>query len=449
MRGRTTSMRLRLAIGFGVALVAALLLVPAAAAAPKVATTTDKAQVVTVIRSLEPNGCSYTGIIRWQAVKGVSSYTVLFNDSAFTPPEQSAVISEPFAQDQYDPTYPALNAPAGTHQGVWTGSTSSGPCESYDYSERLTDARVKYKAPKCNINDKAASRAQKKKCKVTLSGSVFARECVGEDAGEPGGECEAQFLPAEGRAVVADGPKGNAEGETNAKGYYELEVPKGSYTVRVAGVGKKVDPTTREVNANGNVSNLDFHLCKTPPGYEGKSLGCDLVEIRGTVVAFDGSPYSPGVVVAAPGDLVRTDAQSHFDGLLVPRGKVTVTAASPENSTRESQTVNATREVNTLKVKLPFTLHVSQATGSGVFIQLTGLPRAPVTVRISTVPHPNASCSSDQSQEVPTTTTRHANLVFEPTIGGFMESPRFCADQYIASVYQGSKTLGDTSFAIP
>jgi hypothetical protein len=287
-------------------------------------------------------------------------------------------------------------------------------------------------------------------CGATLSGHVFVHKCVGS-----GGGCDSvKVVGADGRSVSVAGPSGHKDTLTDANGFWQMKVPRGNYTVRIPGAGKSVQPASRSVRARGDVRGLDFDVCKPPPGYTGKHLGCDLVEIRGTVLAFDGTPYGLAHL-SAPGDFTNSDAHGHFAGLLVPIGLVFVTVRSGTGifPTEAEVAVNATRKVNTVRVTLPIKIQIQPARAEGGWgVALDGLPRTPVTFHIQhNVPVLTRSCVDKQDENVSASPDRSMAFPMTPQSGGFplMEgAPHFCRGLYTATVVQGTRTLATTTFVI-
>lgn len=177
-------------------------------------TTTDKASVVSVHQEVD-GGCSDAGVIRWKAVKGVDSYTVVFNDAAYAGAEQRVAVGEPFAGDNSYPAGSPLNAPGGMHQLVWTGGSYSPPCSApVDYSGRLTNARVEY-APEFGV----------------ISGRVVDPRGLGVPDVQ---------IKAKGKASL--------RATTEFDGDYRIEVPAAKVgTYEVTPDGKGFDPESKRV----------------------------------------------------------------------------------------------------------------------------------------------------------------------------------------------------------
>ena len=193
----------------------ALFIVLSPASARKPDNTVTASATVVSVAIHRSDYCSDNGIIRWTAVKGVDSYTVLFNDAAYGGAEQSVTVAEPFPDDQREPPGSPLNAPAGTHQLNWTGIYGSPPCgEPVDYSGRLTNARVKY------VREGAY-----------IDGRITTPPCVEEPC-----------VSVEGIKVTAKGEETKSD-STDADGRYSIKVKKGTYTVVPKGGGLEFDPT--------------------------------------------------------------------------------------------------------------------------------------------------------------------------------------------------------------
>jgi hypothetical protein len=279
---------------------------------------------------------------------------------------------------------------------------------------------------------------------VVLSGSVFARECIPHE--EP---CKLDVVPVKGKAVIAAGPKRKYETETGADGSYALPVLKGTYKVRTVG-SRSVQPASHSVAAQHDVSRLDFDVCTEPQGYKGPKLGCRLVEIDGQAVDIAGKPYEHANASVA-GDTAEADAHGHFV-LYAEPGTVAVDVASWAEGIHRatgSATVHATAKINTVRVTLQPRISVTQASATGVFVHVDGLPLTPGALTFAIEHEPpivNSTCISQQSQQVTEPSNRIKSTVFAAP-GGLL-SQSFCKGNYNATVVSGGTTLATEPFTI-
>lgn len=174
-----------------------------------------------------------SGGFRWAAVKGVTAYTVVFNDGAYGGSEQRISVAAdedgnwPGDRPPEGENHPEWNAPKGIHQVGWTGGAGFGPgsCEGFeqpDYSGRLTNAHVEY----------------------YLSGEYV----IGTVRGPCGnGVCP----PLAGVKVTAKGP-GGGSATTNAGGGYTIKVKKGTYKVSARKGDLAFSPESHKVKVGAN-----------------------------------------------------------------------------------------------------------------------------------------------------------------------------------------------------
>jgi hypothetical protein len=253
-----------------------------------------------------------------------------------------------------------------------------------------------------------------------------------------------------GKAVIAAGPKRKYETETGADGSYALPVLKGTYKVRTVG-SRSVQPASHSVAAQHDVSRLDFDVCTEPQGYKGPKLGCRLVEIDGQAVDIAGKPYEHANAFVA-GDTAEADAHGHFV-LYAEPGTVAVDVASWAEGIHRatgSATVHATAKINTVRVTLQPRITVTQASATGVFAHIDGLPLTPGTLTFAIEHNPpivNSTCISEQSQQITGPSNRIKSTVFEAPSGLLSQS--FCKGNYNATVLSGGTTLATEPFAIP
>ncbi len=172
------------------------------------------------------------GYIRFAAIRGVTSLTVVFNDGAYGGAEQrvSAYADEEgnWTQDHPEGSddYPDLIPPKGEHQIGWTGGAYFGPGEcqpdNTDYSTRMTNAHTEY----------------------YREGEYIDGQVIGPCAD---GECP----PAKGVKVTAKGPGGGSD-TTTASGRYSIKVKKGTYTVVPNKGDLRFDPKSKKVSVGTN-----------------------------------------------------------------------------------------------------------------------------------------------------------------------------------------------------
>jgi hypothetical protein len=249
---------------------AALNAVPAQAE-PK--PTIGPATVVTFKHQEESDGvCTggATGFIRWPAIKGVSSYTVVFNDAAYGGAEKRVPVAADAEGDWPADTppegamYPQANAPKGQHQLIWTGSTYGGPApcqpDTTDYSTRLTNAHTEY----------------------TREGEFI--------DGIVTGPCEDDACPpTRGVKVSAKGDGGGSD-TTDAIGRYSIKVKKGDYTVVPSKGTLDFEPKQKQVHvganktatANFRASALSYDLEASYARFTTAVVGTDRIRFEGT-----------------------------------------------------------------------------------------------------------------------------------------------------------------------
>ncbi len=180
-------------------------------------TKTEPAHSFTLVAT---NGtdCAYYGALRWRAISGVTSYTVLFDDPALGGP-QSVVVSKPWPDDhKQEGDLSAVKTPGGTHQLVWTGLFGCG--ETPDFSWRFVHPRVKY----------------------TVKGEFIDGTVTGDCRPAP---CD----PIDGVRVTARGPSGGSD-TTDKRGDYSIKVKEGTYVVAPDFVNLKFDPPDRRVRVS-------------------------------------------------------------------------------------------------------------------------------------------------------------------------------------------------------
>lgn len=234
-------------LGFA-AVLAPALLGPTGALGSEPKLVTAPAQV-TSLGYCEEDGGYYqsgsSGGFRWTAVKGVTAYTVVFNDGAYGGAEQRIAVaaeedgSWPADNPPEGVNHPEWNAPSGTHQVGWTGGAGFGPgsCAGYeppDYSERLTNAHVEY----------------------YLDGEYV--------LGTVRGPCrDGACPPLGGVKVTAKGP-GGGSATTSASGAYSIKVKKGEYKVTARKGDLEFSPESKTVKVGTNRSKTANFTAKYP-----------------------------------------------------------------------------------------------------------------------------------------------------------------------------------------
>lgn len=214
-----------------IGLLALALLVPASAGAAEPKPVSAPAQVWSIGYCDSADGfydVKTIGGFRWSAVKGVTSYTLVFNDGAYGGAEQRVPVSADAEGNWADDNppegekHPDWNAPKGIHQMLWTGGVGFGPggCEGFeqpDYSGRLTNARVEY----------------------LLDGEYV--------MGTVKGPCQNKVCPPlAGVRVTAKGP-GGGSATTDPTGAYSIKVKKGTYEVTAKKGGLDFSPGSHTV----------------------------------------------------------------------------------------------------------------------------------------------------------------------------------------------------------
>lgn len=213
-----------------------------------------------------------------------------------------------------------------------------------------------------------------RKGEVTLSGGVLKRVCVDI-------ECNTlEVAPAPNEQVVARDSSGNDHlALTNDRGNYSIDVPAGHYDVFLNGENRSPEPQSRSVDANDDVRHLDFKICTPPPGAfdQGEQApGCNLVEVSGVIWDVERKPYK-GATVVGPGDRSLTGANGRFS-LLVPKGRVELTAYGEIGLAQEPESLRATKRRNELPdpIVIRPKIVVHQASLETVLVGLDGLPRS-------------------------------------------------------------------------
>ncbi|KAA0274128.1 MAG: hypothetical protein EDQ89_02835 [Acidobacteria bacterium] len=150
-----------------------------------------------------PPACHAYGVLRFPAIKGVDSYTLVFNDAYYGGAERSVTVSAPFPEDNFETPYGTIKAGGGVHQKVYTALHSgSGDC-SVDMASRLSNVRMIYSRGGSHI------------------------------AGWVTKACDTGRCGIKGVKVVAKrrGGSGGASATTSSLGYYTMKVKPGDYNV--------------------------------------------------------------------------------------------------------------------------------------------------------------------------------------------------------------------------
>jgi hypothetical protein len=172
------------------------------------------------------------GYIRFAAIRGVTSLTVVFNDAAYGGAEQRVPVSADaegnWTQDHPEgsDTYPDLVPPKGEHQIGWTGYAYFGPGEcqpdNADYSGRMTNAHTEYYREGSYID------------------------------GQVTGPCEdGTCPPVKGVKVTARGSGGGSD-TTTESGRYSIKVNKGNFTVTPKKGDLGFSPRSKKVSVGTN-----------------------------------------------------------------------------------------------------------------------------------------------------------------------------------------------------
>lgn len=316
-------MRVRRGVGLLGCGVMLTLLAPAATPASEPKLVIAPAEVISLGYCEEDGGFYQVGTaggFRWTAVKGVTAYTVVFNDGAYGGAEQRIPVtaeedgSWPGDRPPEGEKHPEWNAPSGTHQVGWTGSAGFGPgtCADYeppDYSGRLTNARVEYYRDGEYVVG-------------TIKGPCVKRVCP----------------PLEGVKVTAKGP-GGGSATTNSFGTYSIKVKKGTYEVVPRKGELEFSPETRTVKVGANRARTADFTAKHPE-----------LKLKARVTSFDESPSLRRV----PGEPVRG-------------ARISVTGADVEATKFTGKDGVATFKLRTLATL--------QVTASGGRTKVSGTPR--------------------------------------------------------------------------
>jgi hypothetical protein len=234
------------------------------------------------------------GYLRFAAIKGVTSLTVVFNDGAYGGAEQrvSAFADEEGNWPQDHPegsdAYPDLIPPKGEHQIGWTGGAwfGPGPCEPYeaDYSGRMTNVHTEYYREGEYIDGQ-------------VTGPCADGECPG----------------TKGVKVTAKGPGGGSD-TTASSGRYSIKVKKGNYTVTPKQGDLRFEPRSKKVTVGTNkTGRADFTV-----GGGAAKLDVEVVP-KQTPINVSDSPEQDG------------PAQTTVDVTVRNTGEETATAVTLEN----------------------------------------------------------------------------------------------------------------------
>lgn len=250
----------------------------------------------------------------------------------------------------------------------------------------------------CALADGASSRSltAAAACRTAITGTVVRWTC---GAGSDGG-CSPELRPVAERPVeltAADGTR--SETETDRNGNYRFEVRPGSYTVRLPGDGKAVEPKTRTVEVGTtSVRGMDFMLCKRPEGTKAK-LACGPVRIEGTAVDIDGQPF-PGAILRTRDSAATTSTSGAFTLFTTSTGRVDIAVTGEVGATipgagRATVTVRRGQAAVTgVKVKVRPQLGVRVSDTRLRVVGVTGVPiasRGPLVVEFITKHRPLCS----------------------------------------------------------
>ncbi len=303
-----------------------------------------------------------------------------------------------------------------------------------------------------------------KRTKVVLSGRILTHRCT-RITDFKHTQCELEVVGLSGGRVVVAGKGGAKTVRTDARGFYSVEVARGSHTVRASASGR-TQPVSRTVNAQSDVNGLDFDHCGLPANYHAHEhlgqpavTGCELVKVSGTAVDIDGRTYS-GVYVLGPGDLGLTNHVGRFGPLYFPRGQVTLTgingtptgvsgvSVNSPLGALGSTTVHATHTVTNARLVLrpkAETPHVLSDAGFVFNVDALPLRTTPFTLSFqrSSVVRDDI-CRSSRTIEF-TAPERLAQFEVAPSGG----NGKFCAGNYTLTVDDGTRILISMRKTIP
>jgi hypothetical protein len=305
--------------------------------------------------------------------------------------------------------------------------------------------------------------------------------------------CTSDVVPAAGYTVeatgtTASGAPDTTTGEVDTGGLYEIDVPKGTYTLhvlpstnpsRATDDGSDVQPMARAIAATGETDHLNFDICGDPKSYDNGHavdvvIGCTWDELNGRVVDANGSPYE-GLTVFGGSDYTTTDAQGRYTLYVVP-GEVTLAATTDirllkqyrydvTESTSTDGSVT-TAPTLTVKPKLQVVLYRGDATLDGetgalahpdnndldkieLAVQALAVPPAAHSVVTFELHHVGVggatTCQSAESQETPVSADdqyRYAFYTWTPPDGVLKHG--FCPGKYDASVAGDGVNLSTT-----
>lgn len=275
------------------------------------------------------------GYIRFTAIKGVTSYTVVFNDGAYGGAEQRVAVAAdaegnwPQDHPEGSDTYPDLIPPKGEHQIGWTGGAYFGPGEcqpdNTDYSTRMTNAHTEYYREGEYIDG-------------TVTGP-----CLDD------GSCP----PTPGVKVTAKGSGGGSD-TTDATGRYSIKVKKGDYTVTPRKGGTRFNPARKEVHVGaGKTATANFRAGGVSYDVDAALAQYPTAVVYSDDIRFSGTNWDPegGPITVKHGDKVleRFKAAKNFEG------SVRIPTFSKDNC-KDSLTFNQ----DGLRQRFPYAGKVSQ-----------------------------------------------------------------------------------------
>lgn len=310
---------------------------------------------------------------------------------------------------------------------------------------------------------------------VELSGRVVEHEDPNEGGEFPTGSFV--LTPAEGETVLVEGRRGTFSDTTNRRGLWDVTVPKGNYTARVAtppawpaSSQSYALPAARNVNADEDREGLDFTVCwvkyfnsdgDDPGDYflDAERAPCNLVEVTAAVVDIDGESYGDEAGVGGVGDVASTNERG-LATLRVPNGsQVQASGGLDEGAVSRPATVRAKRGHAKVRLKLRPGMLAYYGTGRAypdkVLVKAAGLPTRREEFELSverTEPTAATFCTYRNSMlfKPPTTVDirqgryRRSAWVFVP--------PRkigpWCAGTYTATLYAEDGRLVSDQFEI-
>ncbi len=400
------------------------LMTPVASAAPtRVKTIPSSVVIVTQDFSTETQAvCNSTAFVQFPDIKGAGTYTASWFDANPRVNTKGLRTGPPFQDGAAG--YITTPAPKGSHR-FGLSAASGSTCNLGFYSNRFKNVKVTVTLPAD---------------KVLLSGTVVRRGCQEGTPSEDGlTPCIPDARPVAGQSVTASGPKGSFRATTAASGTYRFLVPKGSYSVKLAGASGSVKPTSHKVSASGDVGGLDFQVCKAEKGFKGPKA-CGLVLVTGTVVDVAGARFL-GIEVSTGDDSAISDGNGRFEVWAAP-GRRTFKVTGQRNGNIRtfptgSTTVKVVEGLTGVRVKALPGMRV--IAGLTPYLVIGGLPIGPTpeayTVVLERRPPGPADCRSSLLVEVPD----RGFLFREIGPGGAANTfTRWCTGSYTATLREAT-----------